>query len=185
MKRTIWVSVAAIVAVTLLVIAGARALLIDDATPPAGDGVVEKQSAPVTGRPDCPEGAIGGVDLACLGGEATGAQQEITVANVWAWWCEPCRAELPVVEEFARAHPEYTVVGVHADRDGARGAALLEDLGVDLPSFEDDSNVFAGTLGLPPVVPLTVVFRGEEKIGVFAKEFTSAEELAEAVRGVL
>ncbi len=52
MKRTIWVSVAAIVAVTLLVIAGARALLVDDATPPAGDGVVEKQSAPVTGRPD-------------------------------------------------------------------------------------------------------------------------------------
>ena len=182
MKRAIWVSVAAIIAITVLVIAGARALLVDDA-PQAGEGVVDKQA--VAERPDCPEGALGGVELECLGGGVSGAQQDVVVANVWAWWCEPCRAELPVVEQFAGEHPEYTVVGVHADRDGARGAALLDDIGVDLPSFADESGAFAGTLGLPPVVPVTVVFRGGEKVAVFAKEFTSAEELAGAVAGAL
>lgn len=182
MKRAIWVSVAAIIAVTVLVIAGARALLVDDA-PQAGEGVVDKQA--VAERPDCPEGALGGVELECLGGGVSGAQQDVVVANVWAWWCEPCRAELPVVEQFAGEHPEYTVVGVHADRDGARGAALLDDIGVDLPSFADESGTFAGTLGLPPVVPVTVVFQGGEKVAVFAKEFTSAEELAGAVAGAL
>ena len=35
MKRAIWVSVAVIVAVTLLVVAGARSLLVDDQ--PTGD----------------------------------------------------------------------------------------------------------------------------------------------------
>lgn len=177
MKRAIWVSVAVIVAVTLLVVAGARSLLVDDQ--PTGDPVaVEKQ---VPERPDCPAG----LDLPCLGGDVAGEAKEITVVNVWAWWCQPCRAELPAVEEFARTHPEYTVVGVHADQNAGNGAALLEDLGVGLPSYQDDSGAFAAEQGLPPVVPVTVVLRGGEQVAVFAKEFTSAEELAAAVEGAL
>ena len=177
MKRAIWVSVAVIVAVTLLVVAGARSLLVDDQ--PTGDPVaVEKQ---VPERPDCPAG----LDLPCLGGDVAGEAKEITVVNVWAWWCQPCRAELPAVEEFARTHPEYTVVGVHADQNAGNGAALLEDLGVGLPSYQDDSGAFAADQGLPPVVPVTVVLRGGEQVAVFAKEFTSAEELAAAVEGAL
>ncbi|MBA5245481.1 TlpA family protein disulfide reductase [Corynebacterium haemomassiliense] len=177
MKRAIWVSVVVIVAVTLLVVAGARSLLVDDQ--PTGDPVaVEKQ---VPQRPDCPAG----LDLPCLGGDVAGEAKEITVVNVWAWWCQPCRAELPAVEEFARTHPEYTVVGVHADQNAGNGAALLEDLGVGLPSYQDDSGAFAAEQGLPPVVPVTVVLRGGEQVAVFAKEFTSAEELAAAVQGAL
>lgn len=177
MKRAIWVSVAVIVAVTLLVVAGARSLLVDDQ--PTGDPVaVEKQ---VPERPDCPAG----LDLPCLGGDVAGEAKEITVVNVWAWWCQPCRAELPAVEEFARTHPEYTVVGVHADQNAGNGAALLEEIGVDLPSYQDDSGAFAAEQGLPPVVPVTVVLRGGEQVAVFAKEFTSAEELAAAVEGAL
>ena len=177
MKRAIWVSVAVIVAVTLLVVAGARSLLVDDQ--PTGDPVaVEKQ---VPQRPDCPAG----LDLPCLGGDVAGEAKEITVVNVWAWWCQPCRAELPAVEEFARTHPEYTVVGVHADQNAGNGAALLEDIGVDLPSYQDDSGAFAAEQGLPPVVPVTVVLRGGDQVAVFAKEFTSAEELAAAVEGAL
>ena len=177
MKRAVWISVGAIIAVTLLVVAGARSLLMDDQ--PSGEPVaVEKQ---VAQRPDCPAG----LDLPCLGGEVAGEAKEITVVNVWAWWCQPCRAELPVVEKFARAHPEYTVVGVHADQNAGNGAALLEDLGVGLPSYQDDSGAFAADQGLPPVVPVTVVLRGGEQVAVFAKEFTSAEELAAAVEGAL
>ncbi|MCG7289163.1 MULTISPECIES: TlpA disulfide reductase family protein [unclassified Corynebacterium] len=177
MKRAIWVSVAVIVAVTLLVVAGARSLLVDDQ--PTGDPVaVEKQ---VPQRPDCPAG----LDLPCLGGDVAGEAKEITVVNVWAWWCQPCRAELPAVEEFARTHPEYTVVGVHADQNAGNGAALLEDVGVGLPSYQDDSGAFAAEQGLPPVVPVTVVLRGGDQVAVFAREFTSAEELAAAVEGAL
>ena len=65
------------------------------------------------------------------------------------------------------------------------GAALLDDLGVDLPSYQDGSGAFAAAQGLPPVVPVTVVLRGGEQVAVFAREFTSADELAEAVEGAL
>ena len=177
MKRAIWVSVAVIVAVTLLVVAGARSLLVDD-QPPGDPVAVEKQ---VPQRPDCPAG----LDLPCLGGDVAGEAKEVTVVNVWAWWCQPCRAELPAVEEFARTHPEYTVVGVHADQNAGNGAALLEEIGVGLPSYQDDSGAFAAEQGLPPVVPVTVVLRGGEQVAVFAREFTSAEELAAAVEGAL
>ena len=180
MKRSIWLSVVVAVVVTALVVAGARSLLVDD---PSGDPAADHSTAEnvVPDRPDCPAG----INLPCLGGDVAGPAKDVTVVNVWAWWCQPCRAELPAVQEFARAHPEYSVVGVHADANAANGAALLNDLGVDLPSYQDTSGAFAAAQGLPPVVPVTVVLRGGEQVAVFAREFTSADELAEAVEGAL
>ena len=174
MKRAIWVSVAVIVAVTLLVVAGARSLLVDDQ--PTGDPVaVEKQ---VAQRPDCPAG----LDLPCLGGEVAGEAKEITVVNVWAWWCEPCRAELPYLQKVAETHPEWQVVGVHADKNAGNGAAFLNDVGVDLPSFQDADNKFAGQLSLPGVVPVTVVLKDGEVRKQFAQPFSSAAEIERAVK---
>ena len=190
MKKQVWLSVAVLAAVTVVVVAAAVSLLSKSEPADSGDSVNQVEDATpaqeVQARPDCPGGTVGGVDLPCLGGNSGGAPaQEITVVNVWAWWCEPCREELPALDEFARAHPEYTVVGVHADTNAGNGAALLNDLGVDLPSYQDSDNAFAGQLGLPGVVPVTVVFRGEEKVGVVGKAFSSSSEIEAAVEGVL
>ena len=125
------------------------------------------------------------MELECLGGGYAPPSGEVTVVNVWAWWCEPCRDELPVLAEYAAARPDVTVVGVHADASAAKGAALLTELGVDLPSYQDSTNAFAGTLGLPGVIPITLVFRGGERVGVFPEVFHSAAELDAAVSGVL
>lgn len=203
MRRHVWASVAVLAAVTVLVVAAAVWLLrpadpadsADSAHHANGDKETvrqetvqetARQETQVQKRPDCPGPSAGGVDLPCLGGGDSGQQpQDVTVVNVWAWWCEPCRDELPALDEFARTHPEYTVVGVHADTNAANGAALLNDLGVELPSYQDSENAFAGTQGLPGVVPVTVVFRGEEKVGVLGKGFSSASEIAQAVEEVL
>lgn len=145
------------------------------------DGTEAKgSSTSVEERPDC-IGQIP-VDLPCLGGVEKPAPRKVTVVNVWAWWCEPCREELPVIQEFANLHPEYHVVGVHADAQAANGAAMLNDLGVDMPSYQDSNGTFAGTLGLPGVVPVTVILQEDgTTAAVEAKVFKDVRELERAV----
>lgn len=191
-----WFSVAAIVVATALVFAGAGFLLRDDSPPAdpepvageAGAGDVDKQlpKLNLASRPDCPAGGIGGFDLPCLGGEITQQERkDVTVAVVWAYWCPPCREELPMLDEFAARNPQWEVLGVHSDANEEAGAALLTDLGVQLRSFQDSRGTFAGLLGLPPVVPVTVVLQGGSPVGIFTEAFTSPEQLEQAVQGAI
>lgn len=156
------------------------------------DAGADPVSEVVAERPDCVGTGVAGVELPCLGGtagqvaaDAEPAGTTATVVNLWAWWCGPCRDELPVFDEFAAAHPEYNVVGVHADPNPANGAAMLNDLGISLPSHQDDENLFAGTLGLPGVVPITVVLVDGEQVAMFPRPFESLAELETAVEGAL
>lgn len=145
----------------------------------------ETTTTQVAARPDCPTVAIGPI-LPCLGGTTKESPKKPTVVNVWAWWCGPCRTELPLIDALATNHPEWNVIGVHADTNGANGAALLNDLGVQLPSLQDDSNTFAGTHALPGVVPITVVFdeNGTMKKS-FPAVFSSEAELERSVAEAL
>ncbi|WP_027004386.1 TlpA family protein disulfide reductase [Corynebacterium halotolerans] len=155
---------------------------------PVDDIAPNPAEVPQGVRPRCTGQGAAGVELPCLGAEngdtpADGQPEdtEASVINVWAWWCEPCREELPIFDEFADAHPEYNVVGVHADAYPANGVEMLDSLGVDLPSYQDGDNTFAGTLGLPGVVPITVLAVDGEQVAVFAQTFRSVEELEQKV----
>lgn len=44
-------------------------------------------------------------------------QGHVVVLDFWASWCPPCRASVPALDAFARAHPEVTVVGVNVETD--------------------------------------------------------------------
>ena len=155
-----------------------------------GEETSSSNSAPdnVPQRPDCPAEPVAGVELPCLGGDmgdAKATDEGISIVNIWAWWCEPCREELPYLEQVAESHPEWNVVGVHADRNAGNGAAFLNDLGVDLPSYQDDSNLFAGTLALPGVIPITLLVVDGEVQERFIRPFTSAEEIETSVTEAL
>ena len=194
-RQNIWTLVIGTV-LTIAVFAAAFAMLRtvnepaggpQEADPAAGAAATTGASeSEVADRPACPATGAGGVQLDCLGAENGQAPSEgITVVNVWAWWCEPCREELPYFDEFAADHPEYTVVGVHADTNPGYGAAMLDELGIGLASYQDFDNTFAGTLGLPGVIPITVVFDGTEQVALFPRTFESAQELADAVTGAV
>lgn len=43
---------------------------------------------------------------------------KVVVVNFWATWCTPCLAELPMLTNFAEAHPDMVVVGVAVDEPG-------------------------------------------------------------------
>lgn len=187
-RQNVWTIV--IGAILTLAVFAAAFVMLRTVNEPAGAPQAADPAVSTTGasqsevadRPDCPSTGAGGVALDCLGGANSAAPAEgITVVNVWAWWCGPCRDELPYFDEFADANPEYTVVGVHADANPGNGAAMLYELGIRLASYQDLDNTFAGTLGLPGVIPITVVFDGTEQVAMFPKTFESAQELDDAV----
>jgi cytochrome c biogenesis protein CcmG/thiol:disulfide interchange protein DsbE len=133
-------------------------------TVPADELAAAKQAA---GIRDCPApGAKAATDLpeltlACLGGgrdvdlaRLTGIP---TVINLWASWCAPCRAELPLLARADEAYGDRVrVVGIDFD-DSAPDHALelARSTGVTYPLLVDRSGETRrpfGVVGLPQTV---------------------------------
>ncbi len=71
--------------------------------------------------------------------------------NLWATWCEPCRAELPVLMAIARRHRDrgLVVVGLDVDRDRtpAEVAAFAARRGMTAAIWLDPDERNAARLG--------------------------------------
>lgn len=69
---------------------------------------------------------LDGVDLPGLAGEDL--KGRVTLVNVWASWCGPCRLEHPVLEDLA-LDDRFDLVGINY-KDGPRNAvSFLDELG--------------------------------------------------------
>jgi thiol-disulfide isomerase/thioredoxin len=144
--------------------------------PPCGQG-------PAAG-PD----ALRGVHVACAAdGVDVDAARVVggraMVLNLWAYWCLPCRTELPAMGEYQRrAGPAVTVVTVHQDDDEAAALQLLIDLGVHLPTLQDGTRRIAAALKVPNVMPATVLLRADGSVAaILPRPFADADEIAAAV----
>src|SRR5699024_1598493 len=118
-----------------------------DAGPEAVGSIAESAGAPGGGpvasgsgggEPAASDRPLAGMVLPWLSGDGStdvGAYLEgkPAVVNLWAYWCAPCRRELPAMAEFARqAGDSVTVLTVHSDTRPESGEELLDELGVDL-----------------------------------------------------
>lgn len=110
--------------------------------------------------------------LAACGGD--GGPRPATVAdfggytlfiNYWAEWCQPCREEIPELNEFQQRHPESVrVLGVNFDRvTGDALAAQEQALGVEFPTLAVDPRTGFG-LSQPLGLPETLVVSGDGEL---------------------
>lgn len=63
----------------------------------------------------------------------------IVLVNFWASWCEPCREELPQLQQLYERHSDdgLVVVGV-SDEDPGKTRQFLEEHGIGYPSLHDE-----------------------------------------------
>ncbi|WP_167471575.1 TlpA family protein disulfide reductase [Nocardia arthritidis] len=154
----------------------------------------------------CPEpapgvtggGPLAGITLDCL---ADGRPVPLAAAlagkpallNLWAYWCAPCRGELPDLAAYAqRAGGAVTVLTVHSDPDAAKALAMLTDLNGDLsakgraqvhfPGVEDPGGKVRAAIGAPNVLPVTVLLRPDGSVArTVVRPFTGVDDIAATV----
>jgi len=109
------------------------------------------------------------------------------VLNLWAYWCGPCAEELPAMADYQRrVGPDVSVVTVHQDENETAALLRLADLGVRLPTLQDGQRKIAAALGVPNVMPATVILRADGSVAkILPQAFTTADEIAVAVKNAV
>lgn len=114
--------------------------------------------------------------IGCSGSSNDLATDKWNVVNYWAIWCEPCRVEIPELNELSNAS-NINVLGVNFD--GKQGAALSADevaLGIDFPTIADPSPKMG--FARPTVLPTTLIFSPEGQLVAALK----GPQTAQAIR---
>ena len=178
--------------------------LAPGAAPPVGEPpvdepvtVVDDDTRATVELPECrdsaaaatTEGPVAGLMVRCMDDGSTTTLGKIQagkpmVVNLWAYWCEPCRRELPAVQSAAESLGDRVrVVVSHTDPSETKGFDTLESLGIDqLVSVSDQEEELPGILGAPPVLPLTVFVRADGTVAhVLIQPMYSEQDVLDAV----
>lgn len=101
----------------------------------------------------------------------------VTIINLWALWCAPCREELPRLQDVASANAEtLDVVGVNIGDDFGKTTAYIEDAELTFPMYWDETGELLTALKIPSV-PATLAVDESGEIIWFHLGALSAAEL--------
>ena len=99
------------------------------------------------------------------------SQYDLTMVNVWASWCGPCKSELPELAELYGKLPEnvgFLSITVDDPQDVKEAKALLEENGCTFPCLDSQTStgLFKNFLGKVNAIPTTVFFdRSGNEVG--------------------
>jgi thiol-disulfide isomerase/thioredoxin len=111
-------------------------------------------------------------------------QGRVVLVNFWASWCEPCRAEMPSLEQLARRQrDDLEVLAVNFKESAGSVQRFLERTPLDLPVLLDEDGATARAHGVR-VFPSTVVVDREGRgvlvvVGEMDWQGAAARELIE------
>lgn len=129
---------------------------------------------------------LGGITAECL---ADGLSVDVAQAlgapvlvNVWATWCEPCKTELPVLDDYAREPGATKVVTLAVQSTPADALELLAALDVHLPSLIDGSGAVMKKLH-PAAIPASYLVGSDGTVTLIQNPrlFESVDQVRQAV----
>jgi cytochrome c biogenesis protein CcmG/thiol:disulfide interchange protein DsbE len=149
-------------------------------------GLIEKNEDALAGGEPAPD-----VELTDLDGAAAGGLDEYegrwVLVNFWSSWCEPCRVEAPVLEDFQQAHagPGFTTVGVALQDIKEESKAFVDEFGLTYPQLRaTDSDETIDAFGLTGR-PENVLIDPEGKIALFRRGPVDANYLRDQVEPLI
>lgn len=103
------------------------------------------------------------------------------IINLWASWCDPCRAEMASLERLAwlESAPRFSIIGISTDDDPAQARQWLEASNATINQFIDTGRQMENMLGASRI-PLTVLVDPQGRVvdKIYgAREWDSPESL--------
>lgn len=135
------------------------------------------------------DGTVPAQQVVCMSDGSTRTLGDIQrgrpmLLNMWAYWCEPCRRELPALQTAAAAlDGEVTVALAHIDPQEAKGLTMLQELGITtLPAVQDPAEAIPGLVQAPPVLPVSVFINADGTVAqVLPQTLESPQMVYDAV----
>lgn len=111
---------------------------------------------------------------------------QVTLINIWATWCQPCRDELPVLEAYAQRPDSANVLTVQVSSDLVDGLRMLAKLDVRLPGVHDGAGnrgPVRAALEVPSTLPASYVVSADGTVHFVQRPrvFHTQEQVRRAV----
>ncbi|MDX1696215.1 MAG: TlpA disulfide reductase family protein [Ketobacteraceae bacterium] len=67
---------------------------------------------------------------------------QVVMVNFWASWCQPCRTEMPLIEDLYQKFKKigFVVLAVNVDEEPENGKKMLKEVPVSFPVVFDSKN---------------------------------------------
>lgn len=102
---------------------------------------------------------------------------DVTIINLWALWCAPCREELPRLQDVSTTYADtLNVVGVNIGDDFGKTTSYIDEAGLTFPMYWDETGDLLTALKIPSV-PATLAVDENGDIIWFHLGALSAAEL--------
>jgi thiol-disulfide isomerase/thioredoxin len=114
---------------------------------------------------------------------------QVIVANVWASWCAPCRAEAPALAQLSKDFAQQSVsfVGINTRDQEAAARAFVQRFGVRYPSIADPDGTLMLQFGTsaPRNIPSTLVIDRQGRIAATVAGSITYSGLRELIQRVV
>ncbi len=129
-----------VIGIGIILIGVAALFTLPKSDASADTGPEEYSSIPMSVEYDAPK-----LELANLAGETESLadyEGQVVLVNLWATWCPPCKAELPVLQQYYEDHAAegFVIIGIDFGEPAATVESFMQTANLTYPIWIDEES---------------------------------------------